>query len=457
VALWGGIAVFLSLVAGLVASLQMPPGQTATFVNFTGTLLVSASMVFLLGFVDDCYDLAGRLKLTLQIVAVAPIILTGHWCDQVMIFGQAIHLGYCGIPLTALWLVGCLNALNLLDGMDGCASVVGLVAAAAAAVVAQTYGQVQTMPVAAALVGSLAGFLYFNRPQATIYLGDTGSTVIGLVVGLLSLEGGSNAQGQLAFAVPLVLMTIPVWDTTLAIVRRKLTGRRFDAADRGHLHHRLLEVGFTPWQALSIIAALSTVTGVAAIAAARTGRGYLGWGTALAVVVALARLRWFGDYEFSLLKASLKRPLQTIAERLAVASAIRPKRHMAIEHADFSTAWTQLIQELSNCSVRRFEFRFWHQGDLRAEHLWNSDVVVPLHVWRMSMRFEIDRNQACELIAHGGLEPEFHRDRAPRVARLLQDFGRHWATHSEQVSERSIQMDLPITADGVGLQRRSAA
>ncbi len=460
VALWGGVAVFLSLVIGLVASLHLPVSQTSTFVNFTTTLLVSGGLVFLLGFVDDCCDLPGRVKLALQVAAVVPIIVAGYWCDQVMLFGYAFRLGYFGVPLTVLWLVGCLNAVNLLDGMDGCASVVGIIAASAASVVAQTYGQFHTMPVASALVGSLVGFLCFNRPPASIYLGDTGSTLIGLVVGLVCLEGGSNSAGQLAVAVPLVLMTIPVWDTTLAIVRRKLTGRRFDAADRGHLHHRLLEIGFRPWQALAIIGALSATTGAAAIVAARTGQGYLGWGTTIAVIALLAGRHWFGAFEISLVKIRVLRLVVTLASRFSLrpmtngsAQWLRPER------MGFERAWQTVTAEFSSCSVRHFELRLWCDGELRAVHVWShdGDTPMPEHPWRLSMSFEGGRQNTCEVFVQGGEAEASEPWYLPRVAHLLQTFGHYWATHPEQVPDKQSELGLPMVAHWLRWQRRSAA
>jgi UDP-GlcNAc:undecaprenyl-phosphate GlcNAc-1-phosphate transferase len=466
VALWGGVGVFLSLVAGLVASLLLPVGQTATFANFTTTLLVSGGLVFLLGFVDDLYDLAGRVKLGLQIVAVVPIIVAGYWCDQVMIFGYAFRLGYFGIPLTILWLVGCLNAVNLLDGMDGCASVVGIIGATAAAVVAQTYGQYHTMPVAAALVGSLVGFLFFNRPPATIYLGDTGSTLIGLVVGLVCLEGGSNSSGQLAVAVPLVLMTIPVWDTTLAIVRRRLTGRRFDAADRGHLHHRLLETGFRPWQALAIVAALSATTATAAIVAARTGQGYLGWGTTIAVIVLLASRHWFGAYEFSLVRIAAVRQFVTLVSRLSLSAKVNRRfRLLRPERMGFESAWQMLTDELAACSVRHFELRLRNAGELQlgelqTVHVWSSGdetLSQPDHPWRLAMSFEGTHGNVCEVIVQGGDAAHSESWYLPRVAYLLRIFGQYWATHPDQVPEQKHELGLPTVAHWVRWQRRSAA
>jgi UDP-GlcNAc:undecaprenyl-phosphate/decaprenyl-phosphate GlcNAc-1-phosphate transferase len=316
------------------------------------------------------------------------------------------------------------------------------------------------MPVAAALVGSLAGFLCFNRPPATIYLGDTGSTLIGLVVGLVCLEGGSNSSGQLAVAVPLVLMTIPVWDTTLAIVRRKLTGRRFDAADRGHLHHRLLEIGFRPWQALAIVAVLSATTGTAAIVAARTGQGYLGWGTTIAVIVLLVSRRWFGELEMTLVKTAAIRQFVGLASRLSLSTnVLRRVRWIRPDRMGFALAWQTLIEELSSCSVRRFELRLRYDGELRAVHVWSSDDEdpPPAHPWRLSMSFDGDQQNTCEVVVQGGDAAHCEAWYLPRVAHLLRIFGRHWAAHPEQVPDKQQELGLPMVAHWLRWQRRSAA
>ncbi len=110
--------------------------------------------------------------------------------------------------------------------------------------------------VAIALAGALAGFLVHNLPPASIFLGDSGSMVIGLVVGILGVQSTLKTSATLSITAPLVVMTFPMFDTVLAIVRRRLTGRRFDAADRQHIHHRLLDRGMNPWLVLAIIGAV---------------------------------------------------------------------------------------------------------------------------------------------------------------------------------------------------------
>ena len=130
--------------------------------------------------------------------------------------------------------------------MDGLASIVGLSTAAMLGVIAASEGHDHVAAMAIVLAASLAGFLIYNLPPASIFLGDSGSMVIGLSVGLLGIQGTLKTSATLAITAPAVVMTLPMFDIVAAIVRRKLTGRRFDAPDRLHIHHRLLDRGWTP-------------------------------------------------------------------------------------------------------------------------------------------------------------------------------------------------------------------
>lgn len=444
--LWGGVAVYVSLALALLIAGRMPAIASTTFEHFSTALLTSGGLIFLLGFVDDSCDLRGRLKLALQVGSVLPIVAAGYWCDEIYILGHPITLGYAGIPLTVLWLVGCTNAFNLLDGMDGSASVAGFVAALSAAAVSQAHEQLHPLPVAAALCGALAGFFWYNKPRATIYLGDSGSTVIGLAVGLLCLEGGSTSMGQMSVAAPLVLMTIPLWDTSLAIVRRKLTGRRFDMADRGHLHHRLLDLGFNTWQALGIIAALSAIAGAGAIGAAWTGQGVIGWGTSLGLVLLLAWRRWFGHHEAALFKLKGAKICGSLAAGLWRSTGSTPQvRAGRLPQMRFEDAWQMLVRELGMWQADRLELRLRVAGQLRAAHVWAEPATQsqePYH-WRLSMSFGSAEATHCELYVEGHDALETEPWYLPRVAGLLRAFGRYWTANPDQVPRQRTPVPEP--------------
>ena len=275
--------------------------------------MIAAGCVCFVGGVDDRFDLPPRLKLALQTVSVLPIVLFGYYVDRIVAFGCPIELGWLGIPLTVLWLLGCINALNLIDGMDGLASLIGLSAAAMLGIIAASEGHAHVAAMAFVLAASLAGFLAYNLPPASIFLGDSGSMVIGLTVGLLGIQGTLKTSATLAITAPAVVMTLPMFDIMAAIVRRRLTGRRLDSPDRLHIHHRLLDRGWTPWQVLCLLGALCLTTGAAATAATIFRRDALAWIAAVTLVVLMIRLRLFGHHEFALAKEAVVRTLKAYA------------------------------------------------------------------------------------------------------------------------------------------------
>lgn len=299
VPLWGGVVVYLAVLTGLFVVRCTTPVSEA-FDQLATTLVLSCGLVCVVGCIDDSRDLNPRFKLLLQIAAVLPVVASGYYFDRIVVCGLPIHFGWLGMPLTVLWLVGCINALNLIDGLDGLASVVGLSTALVMTVIAAQTGHPHVAAVALCLAGALIGFLAFNLPPASIFLGDSGSMVIGLMVGLISIQGALKTSATLSITIPAVVMSVPMLDTVFAIVRRKLAGLPFDVGDRGHIHHKLLERGLTDWQALCIIGALCLTTGAAATAATILRFESLGWITAVSLIVGLIWTKAFGHHEVSL-------------------------------------------------------------------------------------------------------------------------------------------------------------
>ena len=210
-------------------------------------------------------------------------------------------------------MLGCINALNLIDGMDGLASIVGLSTAAMMSIIAMSMGNNHVAVIAVVLAGAIGGFLVYNLPPASIFLGDSGSAVIGLALGILGIQGAMKTSTTLSITAPAVIMTLPMFDVVMAVVRRKLTGRRFDAADRQHIHHRLLDRGLSPGRCYASSAPFCLTTGAAATAATVFRWDALAWIAALTLIVLAIRLRLFGHYEFALLKGALDRPIARLA------------------------------------------------------------------------------------------------------------------------------------------------
>ena len=219
VPLWGGVAVYAATAIGLALAL-LGAGDTP-LLRLSGLWMVAAGIVCLVGGIDDCFELSPRVKLALQVVSVLPIVCCGYYVDRIVVFGWAIELGWVGVPLTVLWLLGCINALNLLDGMDGLASIVGLSTAGMMGMIAANLGHTDVAAMAMILAAALAGFLVYNLPPASVFLGDSGSMVIGLSVGMLGMQGTLKTSATLAITAPAVVMTLPLFDVVAAIVRRQ--------------------------------------------------------------------------------------------------------------------------------------------------------------------------------------------------------------------------------------------
>ena len=463
VPLWGGVAVYLALVSGL-AAVQISYGSLlpSGFYELAWVIVAAAGFVCLLGGVDDSRDLNPKFKLLLQIVSVLPVVLAG-WLfenmdavDSIALFGYQIELGWWGVPLTVCWLVGCINALNLLDGMDGLASIVGLSTAAILAFIATAMGHHHVALASLALCGALAGFLVYNLPPAKIYLGDSGSMVIGLVVGVLSIQASIKTAATLSITVPAVLMTIPLLDTALAIVRRKLTGQRFDAPDRGHIHHRLLDRGLSDWQALCIIGSLCLATGAAAAAAAIFRSDALAWIVALVLVVSLIRMRTFGHHEVSLVKVQTASLLSRWAVRLAVSSRrARPSR-LRSSMTNFEDAWNALADEAALCQADRLQLTVNVEGKGSRQRIW-SDAQQKHgdeNRWELSFTFADGSSRRCRLDAQGrrasGVEPWY----LLHLANLMQTYGAHWLARPDEVP---LLLSLPPTSDPLASDARSEA
>ena len=248
VALSGGVAVLLSCgVACALSLLSFRPILNAVLLDIVPVLgLIGASVgIVTLGLVDDKFALRGRQKLAGQILCVSVLVLVGFRMNSISLFGWDVHLGLLAIPVSIGWLLLTVNALNLIDGADGLCSTVGWTAAAGFAGMATLGNHMIEASIAAALAGALLGFLVYNFPPAKIFLGDAGSMFIGLVLGALALRTSLKEATAISMLVPVTILAIPLFDSSMAILRRKLTGRSIFTVDRGHLHHNLLKRGYS--------------------------------------------------------------------------------------------------------------------------------------------------------------------------------------------------------------------
>lgn len=239
--LLGGLAVGAGCSAGLFMALQLL--DDPRLVTGVAGFGIGASMLIAVGLWDDRFEVRPVAKLIVQIAAAAVAIEAGYRVD---LFSDPISRETLDVPLWILWpvslvwIVGVTNAMNLIDGLDGLSSGIGAIIAATLTIICWQAGQWLGVVIGLALFGALVGYLPFNFPPARIFLGDTGSLLIGFGLSLIALEG-YRKTALLAFLVPLLALAIPLLDTSLSILRRLRSGRGVFSADRLHMHHRLLE------------------------------------------------------------------------------------------------------------------------------------------------------------------------------------------------------------------------
>lgn len=263
VPLIGGLAIFYGFVVSVICF--------AVIDNTTLGILLGSLILVTVGVIDDMKDLPAKVKLLFQIISALIVVYSGANINIVTnpfyeYFGPLyFNLGWFSVPLTVLWIVGVTNAVNLIDGLDGLA--VGISAIASVALLALTIftHNLNVAILIAALAGSCIGFLPYNFNPAKIFMGDTGSTFLGFVLACVSVQGLIKINAIISFAVPVLILGLPIFDTLFAILRRIIKRKPIMSADRGHLHHRLLDMGFSQKQTVAILYTLTSILCLTAV------------------------------------------------------------------------------------------------------------------------------------------------------------------------------------------------
>ncbi|MFC2947539.1 glycosyltransferase family 4 protein [Virgibacillus sediminis] len=257
----GGLAIFLSFLLGVV--LYMPDTIRAW------PILLGAFIIIAIGMMDDLMELSAKTKFGGQLIAALVTVLGGVQIEFITLpFGDRIEFGYFAIPLTILWIVGITNAINLIDGLDGLAAGVSAIAMMTISGMAISMGNEFIALIGLLLLGSTLGFLVYNFHPAKLFMGDTGSLFLGYMISVLAVMGLFKNVTVVSLAVPIIVLGIPILDTSFAIIRRIVQKKPLSAPDKSHLHHCLLRLGFTHRQTVVMIYALSGLFSVAAISMA---------------------------------------------------------------------------------------------------------------------------------------------------------------------------------------------
>lgn len=262
--LLGGVAIFAAFIITSLAFCDLAE-NTKTICG----LLLGSSFIVITGILDDRFNLNPFVKLALQIVAAAIAVVFGITVDHVAVFGEnsMLHLNGFSIPVTIFWIVAMTNAVNLIDGLDGLSC--GVSAISAFSILLSSFFMPDTPFLAvlltAVLAGSCIGFLPYNFNPAKIFMGDTGAMFLGYALSVISILGVFKTTAVISYWVPFIAFALPLFDTTFAFIRRILHGKSPFSADRGHLHHRLIDMGFNQRQSVTILYAISAVFGIAAV------------------------------------------------------------------------------------------------------------------------------------------------------------------------------------------------
>jgi UDP-GlcNAc:undecaprenyl-phosphate/decaprenyl-phosphate GlcNAc-1-phosphate transferase len=265
----GGIAMVVAFLAalGVVSLAAEAVGIDVTRLASDRIAAIVAGTAILagVGIVDDLRGMRAIVKLAAQILAAIVAWLMGLSIDELSLPWGSVELGVLALPATVLWVVAIINAINLIDGLDGLASGVVLVALGAFAVVAALARLDPALIVIAAVSGAAVGFLAYNLHPASIIMGDTGSMFLGFVVAGLSISLTQDASPPAAPWFPVLALAVPIADTAWAVVRRGMSGGSVFEADRGHIHHQLLQRGVTQRDAMLLLTAVSAVAATAAV------------------------------------------------------------------------------------------------------------------------------------------------------------------------------------------------
>jgi len=309
VALGGGVAVFLAAAVTFAVEF-LSSSKLQRVLNdekpFLGALLIACVWIVCLGLYDDRFGMKGRYKLLGQVIAALIVINSGLLIHAFKVMGYEIQLGIFCLPFTLFWLLGAVNSLNLLDGIDGLATTIGIILCATITLMAFLVGHEAVAIVGVIFVGSLIGFLRFNFPPATIYLGDAGSMLIGLVVGALAIGGSFKSTATIGLAAPVAIWALPMFDSLAAILRRKLTGRSIYAVDRGHLHHRLMSKFGNNTAVIAVVAVCCIVTCAGALLSDFMKNDFVAIASILVVFGILVVSQAFGHVEVRMLLSRIK-------------------------------------------------------------------------------------------------------------------------------------------------------
>lgn len=260
----GGLAIFYGFIVSVLCF--------GTIDQETMGILIGCTIIVTTGVIDDMKNMRAVIKLMCQILAAVIVVMMGVRIEYFanpfyQWFGPQyiIMEHWMSIAVSVIWIVGVCNAINLIDGLDGLAVGVSSIASISLLALTLISNNPNVAILTAAVAGAGFGFLPYNFNPAKIFMGDTGALFLGFILACISIEGCLKVSAIISFAIPILILGLPIFDTLFAILRRVLTGRSPMSPDRGHLHHRLLDMGFSQKQVVAILYTMTTLLCLTAV------------------------------------------------------------------------------------------------------------------------------------------------------------------------------------------------
>lgn len=282
----GGLAIFGAFIIGFIF-LKVTTGFES---KYAFAILLAATIIVVTGIIDDMREISAKAKMLGQLAAACIVVFVGDiQIDFINLpFEGKLDFGWLGIPITIIWIVGITNAINLIDGLDGLAAGVSTIALITIAGMAMIMSNGFVIAMASILAAATIGFLFFNFHPAKIFMGDTGALFLGFMISVFALLGFKNIT-VISFIIPVIMLGVPISDTFFAIVRRLRMKKKWSDPDKSHLHHRLLDLGFSHRQTVLIIYGIAMIFGLMAIIFSMAKV----WGAILLITVILVAIELF--------------------------------------------------------------------------------------------------------------------------------------------------------------------
>ena len=276
----GGLGIFISFIAAVFIFLAVCKYTSVSLNNISKDRYLALSAGFLIitlmGIADDFYGMRARQKILIQITAALFATIGGFNFEffQIPFSENLFASGFFSHAVTVFWIISFCNAINLVDGMDGLAGGIAFIASLFYGIIFYTTGNYTASGISFALLGAIAGFLFFNLPPARIFMGDSGSLFLGFSLAVIPLINNSPPVTSEVFFMPLILLVIPALDMIAAIMRRKRRGLPILSPDREHIHHKLIDFGLSQKKILFVVYLFSFIAGFAALLYVFTEKRY---------------------------------------------------------------------------------------------------------------------------------------------------------------------------------------